>query len=108
VTDQLLTLLTIDDCAGTECTLTIEGETNYEFGASSRRGFCSLDAEISFVSAVDAFGYVDIDDSDRNEAGAGEFANSVAWICAARATASRWRCVERDAAWPVVKQSTWP
>ncbi len=75
VTDQLLTMLTIDDCAGTACTLTIEGETNYEFGASSRRGFCLLDAEISFVSAVDAFGYVDIDDSDRNEAGAGEFAN---------------------------------
>jgi hypothetical protein len=75
VTDDFLPSLSIESCAGDSCTVTIEGETNYTFGYSERRGFCSMSADMFFTSAADAFAYVDIPESDRNRFGAGEFAN---------------------------------
>ena len=75
VTDQMLPSLTLTECDDTSCTVALEGETNYTFGYNERRGFCSLDFDAFFTSATEAFGYVDVADTDRNEAGAGAFAN---------------------------------
>lgn len=71
----MLPALTFESCDEASCSITLEGETNYTFGASERRGFCSIDVDAFFTSATDAFGYVEVADSDKNEAGAGEFAN---------------------------------
>jgi len=75
VTDRLLPWLTFGDCEDKSCAVTLEGEANYSFGYTERRGFCSIDFDAFFTSATEAFGYVDVYDDDRNEAGAGEFAN---------------------------------
>lgn len=75
VTDRLLPKLSFGSCTDRSCALTLEGETNYTFGYGERRGFCSLELDAFFTSATQAFGYLDVDDSGRNEADAGEFAN---------------------------------
>lgn len=75
VTDEVIGSLEIADCNNDSCTAALTSETNYTFGAAGRQGSCSIDAPVKFTSTDAAFGYVEIADSDRNEAGAGRFAN---------------------------------
>jgi uncharacterized protein len=75
VTDEVISSLEVSDCDQTSCSASLLSETNYTFGAARRQGTCSIDAPVKFIDADTAFGYVEVAESDQNEAGAGRFAN---------------------------------
>jgi len=75
VTDQVISTFVLGDCDARSCEATLSSETNYTFGYAERQGTCSIRTNVRFTAPDTVFGYVDVADGDRNEAGAGPFAN---------------------------------
>lgn len=76
VNDEMVSTLTIGNCGQQHCTMSVDGETNYEWGYAHNRGACMLDEEeMHYLDANHGFTYHEPYEDDANANGAGPFAN---------------------------------